>query len=194
MLQKGKAEIRSESASLVILLAETDEVGYRCGMDYLALFAAAVTLVVATAAIFAGFGLAKRLNALERPAKEKRDDEVAQAARDLSLETRLSAIEKRPEAPAMEQYRRVLEEIEGWAHKVRDMEMRFEEMAGSLKRQQASQASRSRRKVKAEELEPEEEEQLEDELPLTFLPQMQQPAMNGHAPPPPAGRRFGKLT
>jgi len=71
---------------------------------------------------------------------------VAEAdVRQASLHSRVGALEVRPEAPAIEQYRKVLGEIEDLGHTVRTLDLRVEEAVESMRRTQNKIAARSKR-------------------------------------------------
>lgn len=68
----------------------------------------------------------------------------------VSISDRLQKFEVRPEAPAVEQYRKVLGEIEEFGHTVRTLENRMVETIESVRRTQNKLAARSKRTAEPE--------------------------------------------
>lgn len=65
-----------------------------------------------------------------------------------AIRNRVVQLAERPEAPAIEQYKRVLGELEDFGHTIRTLEHRMDETLESVRRTQNKIASRSTREAK----------------------------------------------
>lgn len=65
-----------------------------------------------------------------------------------AIRNRITQLSERPEAPAIEQYKKVLGELEDFGHTIRTLENRMDETLESVRRTQNKIASRSTRDAK----------------------------------------------
>lgn len=122
---------------------------YALGLTVLACF-------LVTIALIAYVWTLKQGSAMENAAMLRREDVFTSSISDIissqkTIMDRLSALETRPEAPAVEQYRKVLNEIEDFGHTVRNLENRMVETIESVRRTQNKIAARAARPAKPDE-------------------------------------------
>jgi hypothetical protein len=116
---------------------------YALGIVVLACFLVTIALMAYVWTIKQGAELEKRES--ERKETQIQASVLEITSRLSSILDRLQKLEVRPEAPAVEQYRKVLGELEEFGHIVRNLENRMVETIESVRRTQNKIAARAKR-------------------------------------------------
>lgn len=109
-----------------------------------------LTCFLVTIALIAYVWTLKQASEIEKRESDRKEEQNrlsmhSMATNFVSIGDRLQKLEVRPEAPAVEQYRKVLSELEEFGHIVRTLENKMVETIESVRRTQNKIAARAKR-------------------------------------------------